>query len=70
MSSNDHYRMKLKPAAESFGIGYQKLWTAVREGELPAVQLGTQWLVRPEDIEAWVLEQGTPNAAEKARQAS
>lgn len=67
---SDQYRMKLKPAAESFGVGYQRLWTAVREAELPALQVGAHWTVRPEDVEAWLLSIGTPNAAEKARQAS
>jgi len=67
---NDQYRMKLKPAAEAFGVGYQKLWTAIREGELAGLQIGTHWTVRPEDVEAWLQSIGTPNAAEQARRSA
>lgn len=67
---NDQYRMKLKPAAEAFGVGYMKLWTAVSDGKLAGLKVGTHWTVRPEDVEAWMHEVGTANSAEKARSAS
>lgn len=68
--TSDQYRMKLKPASEAFGVGYMALWTAIKEGELAAVQLGRHWLVRPEDVEQWIQDNGKPNAAEEARTAS
>lgn len=68
--TSDQYRMKLKPAAESFGVGYMKLWTAVSEGELAGLKVGTHWTVRPEDVEAYLQRIGTPNAAEQSRNAS
>lgn len=68
--TNDRYRMPLKDASRSFGVGYQKLWTAVSEGELAGLQIGTRWTVRPEDVEEYLQRIGTPNAAEQARNAS
>lgn len=68
--TNDQYRLPLKDAARSFGVGYMKLWTAIKEGELAGLQIGTRWTVRPEDVEAYLQKVGKANAAEEARTAS
>lgn len=68
--TNDQYRLPLKEAARGFGVGYMALWTAVKEGELAAIQFKTRWLVRPEDVEDFIVRNGTANAAEQQRNAS
>lgn len=61
------YRLPLKVAAAAFGVGYQRLYDAVRADELPALQVGVRWLVRPDDVEAYLQQVGTPNGAEQTR---
>ena len=57
------YRLGLRDAADAFGVSYTAVWRAVRAGELPALQVGRRWLVRPEDVETWLQAIGTPNGA-------
>lgn len=61
------FRLPLKVAAAAFGVGYQRLYDAVRADELPALQVGTRWLVRPDDVEEYLQSIGAPNGAERAR---
>lgn len=67
---SENYRLGLKDAARLHGVGYQRLWGAVKAEELPALRVGTRWLVRPEDVETYLHSIGEANAAEKARAAS
>lgn len=60
-------RLSLKDAAVQFGVSYTYLYRAVRADELPAVQIGTRWNVRPGDVEHWIVTHGSPNGAEQER---
>ena len=55
------YRLPIKKAAGAFGISYSTIYKAVTEGDLPAVRFGTRWLVKPEDVETWIVTVGTSN---------
>lgn len=55
------YRLPIKKAAEAFGVSYTRIYGAVTDGELPAVRFGTRWLVKPDDVEAWITSNGTSN---------
>lgn len=63
-------RVTLKTAAQAYDVSYQKLWEAVRADQLPAMQHGTRWYVRPEDVAVWFDETSTPNGAELARRSA
>lgn len=55
------YRLPIKKAADAFGLSYSLIYRAVVDGDLPAVRFRSRWLVRPEDVEAWITENGTSN---------
>lgn len=57
----------LKGAEKKHGISYRTLFAAVKGDELPARQYGVKWLVRCEDVEAWIDEHSSPNVAELER---
>lgn len=59
-------RLSLKDAAARHGVSYDRMHRAIKADELPAVKLG-HWTVRAEDVEAWILRVGEPNAAESER---
>ena len=48
-------RMTLKQACEDFAISYTAVYEAVRAGDLPAIKPLGSWLVRPEDVEEWLV---------------
>lgn len=50
------HRMGLKDACAAFGISYTVLYEAVQAGDVPAIQPMRAWLVKPEDVEAWLVE--------------
>lgn len=53
----DVYRMSLKDACRAFGVSYTVLYEAVKAGEIAnAIQPMRSWLVRPEDVEAWLVD--------------
>lgn len=59
--STDVHRLGLKAAAASFGISYSRIYEGVTNGELPAIRFGVRWLVKPEDVEQWITDNGTSN---------
>lgn len=61
MSAATIYRLPIKKAAEAFGISYTRIYEAVTNGDLPAIRFGTRWLVKPDDVEAWIVSNGTSN---------
>lgn len=60
------YRLGLKDAAASFGVGYMAIWQAVKAGDLPALKVGTRWLVKPDDVENYLQRVGTTNTETEA----
>lgn len=61
MTTETVYRLPIKKAAAAFGISYSTIYKAVTEGDLPAIRFGTRWLVKPDDVEAWIVGNGTSN---------
>ena len=61
MTTETVYRLPIKKAAAAFGIGYTRIYEAVTTGDLPAIRFGTRWLVKPEDVETWIVTVGTSN---------
>ncbi len=56
-------RLTIKDATEVFPVSYTKLYEAIKADELPAIQLGRVWTVKPDDVETWIQRVGTPNGA-------
>jgi MerR family transcriptional regulator, light-induced transcriptional regulator len=48
--------MNLKQAAASLGVHYMTAYRYVRTGRLTARRVGTEWVVSPEDLEAFSIE--------------
>jgi excisionase family DNA binding protein len=40
-------------AAAEKGVSREAMAKAAREGRIPAVKVGRQWLIRRQDLEAW-----------------
>ena len=65
------HRMNLKDACASFGISYTFLYEAVKAGQVPAIKPARSYLVKPDDVEAWLVrvsdEKAEKEAADKGR---
>lgn len=46
--------INLQKTAERLGIGYDKAADLVRKGLLPAVRVGRQIRIDPDQLEAWI----------------
>ena len=54
MTTATVYRLGLKDAAAAFGVSYTFIYEAVKSGDLPAIRPARSWLVKPDDVEAWL----------------
>lgn len=45
--------LSLYEVAEALGVSHAQAARYVREGSLPGIKLGNQWLVKPQDIKSF-----------------
>ena len=57
------YRLTLKDACRAFGISYTTLYEAVKAGDVAAIRPFRSWLVKPADVEAWLVSKHEDGAA-------
>lgn len=55
------YYLPIKKAAEAFGVSYSQIYKAVTDGDLVAIQNGTRWLVKPADVDSWLVANSRTN---------
>lgn len=63
MTAATVYRLGLKDAAAAFGVSYTFIYEAVKSGDLPAIRPARSWLVKPDDVEAWLQAKHEDGAA-------
>ena len=53
-TTHDSKLIPVREAARSRGVYVRRLWTAIREGELPAYRIGSWLRVRLADVDTWI----------------
>ena len=62
----DAYRLTLKDACAKFGISYTTLYEAVKAEDVPAIKPFRSYLVKPDDLDAWLVALSEKKAKEGA----
>lgn len=70
MSPTQKRLLKLREAGELFSVPYDLLHDAILEDRLPAIRPSRAWLVKPNDVEAFLLAEHERTSAERERKAA
>lgn len=66
--------LSVSEAAERIGVTRQAVQTAITDHRLPAIRIGTRWVIREADVESYVIAPGgkgrTRGNAGKAEEAT
>lgn len=63
MSATHKRLLKLREAADLFSVSYECLHDAVLAGSMPAIRPSRAWLVKPQDVEDFLVAEHERKAA-------